>query len=115
MEKNSVAEIILDQMGGKARLVTFTGAGSFVSYKAEDQSKHGRGLGAVAFSFPNAASRPNHVRITLDWNDTYTVEFMQFNGTIDRPVVKLTEVYCDQLMDLFESKTGLFLSIASRS
>lgn len=114
MEKNSVAAIILQQMGGKARLEAFTGASQFVAYKAEDVSNTGRGLGAVAFSFPNAKNRPNHVRITLDWDDTYTVEFMQFNGTTDRPVTTRKGVYCDQLMDLFEEKTDLYLTFSPR-
>jgi hypothetical protein len=101
---NQVAETILRQMGGLRRLMAMTGAKNFISFKAESESPHGRGLGGVSFQFPQGKV----VRITLDPSDTYTVEF----GTIRGGYKKSHEgIYAGQLKDLFERETGLYLSL----
>jgi len=52
----------------------------------------------------------NAVQIILDYDDTYIVRFMRVHGS------KITEkkhfgIYCDMLVDLFESETGMTLHI----
>jgi len=52
------------------------------------------------------------IRVTLDPNDTYTVEF--FKGKYIKSVIKESGIYCDQLLDVLEKNTGLYVSFRSR-
>ena len=95
-----VAQTIIAQMGGTRRLSLMVGASLF----AGDDS-------SVMFSF-KGSRKMNKCRVTLDASDTYTVEFFKFSpskGTC--PVVdEISGVYCDMLVDIFESRTGLYLT-----
>ena len=102
--KNSdlqAAQTIIAQMGGSRRLAMMIGASVFAG---DDNS--------VMFSF-KGSRKMNKCRVTLDATDTYTVEFFKYSpskGTC--PVVnEISGVYGDMLVDIFESRTGLFLSI----
>lgn len=53
----------------------------------------------------------NKIRVTLDPSDTYTVEFFKIRGTTCREVASVEGVYCDNLRDVIESRTGLYLSL----
>ena len=58
----------------------------------------------------------NFVKITLDPSDTYTVEFW-YIGRMAANVRKVAEVegvYCDQLHDVIENKTGLYTTFHAR-
>lgn len=99
--RNEVAETIAAQMGGTRRLSVMIGATGFVA-----------DVNSLKFSFKRC-KRANMFRVTLDATDTYTVEFFKYSprkATCD--VVKSHElVYADQLVDLFESFTGLYVSL----
>ena len=101
MSNNTIAKTILQQMGGTGRICAMTGAKRFVD--------HGDG---VSFRFPNkAAGRPNHVKITLNGSDLYDVRFIRIRGTNFKTTQELSGVYCDMLKELFETQTGLYLSL----
>jgi hypothetical protein len=59
----------------------------------------------------------NKIRITLDYNDTYMVEFFKLGRA---PMFDLKDsrtvegVYCDMLFDIIEDETGLFLTMNAR-
>lgn len=92
-----IAQTILSQLGGK-RFIVMTGSKNFVD--------HGD---ALFFWLAKNSSRANRCKITLDANDTYTVEFMRYSKLLDfTPVKKLEGVYCDQLQEVFTSVTGLY-------
>ena len=100
----STAKLIINQLGFSAsRLAIMTGAKNFSRC---DENKY------VAFRFTaKAANRANYCKITLEQTDTYTVEFGYIRGF--KYTVRSTDsgVYNDMLKSLFESKTGLRLSL----
>lgn len=95
----NIAKTILEQMGGIRRLVMMTGAKNFVD--------HGNG---VSFKFPNKRG-PNHCKVTLDPSDTYTVEFGRMRKYELTNKDEMEGIYWDQLKNLFEEKTGLYLTL----
>ena len=63
------------------------------------------------FQFSFSGNRKmNKCIITLDPNDTYTVQFYKVTKTKFDCVKSLEGVYCDMLTDIFETTTGLYLS-----
>jgi hypothetical protein len=99
----NVAKTILMQLGGSGSLKMMLGARDFLD--------HGN---ALSFKFPNRRG-PNHVKITLESDDSYTVEF----GRIVKYVLKNKKVhrgiYAETLGPLFTRETGLNLRLASLS
>jgi hypothetical protein len=93
----TVAQEILKQLGGN-RFVAMTGAKNFVA--SHD---------ALTFRLPSnfAAKGINIVRVTLDANDTYTVQFYKARGVDVAEIEKCTDVYFDFLQELFSDRTGL--------
>jgi hypothetical protein len=57
------------------------------------------------------AAKMSHVRVTLMPSDTYKVEFINVRGTNVKTVAEADDIYCDQLKELVEQKTGLYLSL----
>jgi hypothetical protein len=106
-----VAMTIIKQMGGMGRLKAMVGAKDFVSYSAASESKYGEGLGGVAFKFAKSKGKPNYVKIILDPSDTYTVTFGSIRGYQLKDEDEISGVYVSNLRDLFERKTGLYLSL----
>ena len=107
----AVAMTIIKQMGGMGRLKAMVGAKDFLSYSAASESEHGEGLGGVAFKFAKSKGKPDYVKIILDPSDTYTVTFGNVRGYQLKNEDKTSGVYASNLRDLFERKTGLYLSL----
>jgi len=101
MERNpEIAATILRQMGGMGKICAMTGAKNFIDY--------GNG---VSFRFPNnVKGRPNTFKVTLDPDDTYSVEFGRCRGTTYKILKTLNGIYWDMLKSLFEQESGLYLS-----
>ena len=72
--------------------------------------------GALSFRFKVQAAqvngkRPNWIKVTLDPNDTYKVEFGQIHD-LDFDILETLEgVYCDQLAPMIEETLQLRLSL----
>lgn len=97
-----IAQTIAQQMGGLRRLQMFTGAKHFVAIDY-----------GLTFRIPGkgfAKDSINVVRITLTPRDLYDMEFLRLRGTTLKLVRSYHGVYCDQLVELFEEATGLYLS-----
>lgn len=96
-ENRVITETILQQIGGK-RFIIMTGAQKLCETE--------RGLG---FMIPGKLSMDgiNAVRITLEFNDTYTMKFMRMTPTKLKVIAEVTDVYCDQLETIFTGRTGL--------
>ncbi len=66
-----------------------------------------------------AKNGANHVKISLAADDTYTVEFTaqrNWSNTLRRSETtkgKFEGIYADQLRELFERETGLYLSLGT--
>ena len=97
-----VATTILQQLGGN-RFRAMTGARHFGST--------GNGL---SVKFPNRGGGPNHVQITLDERDTYTMTFNKLRGLTATKVAEHTGVHADELSRIFSETTGLALSVGPR-
>ena len=88
---------------GPNRLTAMIGAKNFA------QSKEGAW---VSFRFPmKARNRANHVKISLNSNDLYDVEFGRIHGTRFRVVGEARDMFGDALKPHFEEETGLHLSL----
>ena len=99
MDDNRVAATILAQLGGR-RFTAMTGAKNFIA-----------GNDHLLFQLPAGFARDgiNKVKVTLDWTDTYTVEFLRCNFRTRSVVTVSTHsgVYDDGLQRLFAEVTGL--------
>jgi hypothetical protein len=112
MADTTIAQTILEQMGGGGRLKAMCGASNFTAINGDDKIQ-----GGVYFRLPGGGfckDGINLVQIDLTWGDVYTVTFSRIRGTKITEVAKLDDVYCDMLMDIFEKYTGLYLTLAAR-
>lgn len=104
-EAMNTAKIILDQLGGRV-FTSFTGAKNFTALNEE--------RGGLMFSLPGKSgfvkNKINKVRIILNWNDTYTIEFGRVVKYDYKVVNSISNVYCDMLVHIFEEETGLVTS-----
>jgi len=94
MSNLTVANTIFSQLGGH-KFSAMTGAKHFVG-----------GEDFLQFAIP-LTNKINRVSITLTPLDTYTVKFMYVRGmsVVDRAIID--DVYCTDLLDVFEYHTGL--------
>jgi glycerol-3-phosphate cytidylyltransferase-like family protein len=99
--KNMFAETILQQLGGR-RFMAMTGAKDFWHY--DDKNQMGFRIGRNSKSI-------NMVRITHNAKDLYDVEFLRVRGMDVKVVNKVTDVYNDQLQEVFTENTGLYTSL----
>lgn len=59
-----------------------------------------------------AKARASHVTVTLDADDTYTVETLRCSVKIGRKVLEsVSGVYFDTLRTVIEAQTGFYLSL----
>lgn len=103
---NEMAKITMNQLtasnNGIGRLSMMIGAKNFV----RDENKNN-----VMFSFAaKAKNKANKCRITLNSMDLYDVEFFNIRGANFKTISSFKNIYNDQLKELFESETGLYLS-----
>ena len=95
----TIAQTILQQLGGN-RFSMMTGAKNF--------STNGNDL---SFAVGRNAGKVTHVKITLEASDTYAMQFLNCNIRRIKEVASRELVYCDQLPAIFESVTGLCVSL----
>jgi len=108
--RKAVAETILSQLGGK-RFIAMTGAKDIFSSEVND-------CPALQFKLPANFAKDSIVivRIALNDNDTYDIEYMRMKrtknafgmfDTIPVLVRKSENIYCDMLTRDFTENTGL--------
>ena len=95
-----IAKIIINQLGGIGRLTAMVNAKHFVYSETDNW---------VAFKF-SGSKKFNYVKITLNGKDLYDVNFKKLVKFDVRKTVDYNDIYCDQLVELFESETKLYLS-----
>ncbi len=97
---------ILANLGGR-KFVAMTGAKNMVASDSR----------TLSFRLPGGSgfckNGINHVTITLDPSDTYTVTFNRIRGTKVVEVAKHSDVYCDMLTAIFKAETGLETSLGT--
>lgn len=111
MNHVEVANSILNQLGGN-QFTSMTGAKYFIALDEQ--------LGALRFHLGKNASKANRVKITLQWDDTYLVEFIKYTSykynirtgkeTQEKSEVlkSIDKVYCDTLREVFEDYTKMY-------
>jgi hypothetical protein len=94
---NQIAQTILQQLGGN-RFTIMTGAKNLVAGPNYLQFDIGRG----------AINKANKVRVTLDTNDTYLVEFFYLRGVNCKTCPGAARgIYADRLAPYFTEATGM--------
>lgn len=67
---------------------------------------------SVSFRFARGAkNKANYIEIKLAADDLYNVEFGKIHGMNYRVIETLAGVYAEDLKRIFESETGLYLSL----
>lgn len=100
----TIARTILEQLGGLNRLTVMIGVKHAVA------RPDGVGIRFKA----RANKRINHIEITLDPSDTYTVEFWFIPRILTAEPVAIasyTDVNAENLRQVIEFKTGLRLNL----
>lgn len=93
----TVATTILQQLGGR-RFQVFTGAKNFVGTE-----------NSLTFRMPKAGRDQSNVwQITLTPMDVYRVETFSVRGGTRTPKSTFEDIYCDQLVELFERVSGFY-------
>lgn len=100
----NVARTILEQLGGN-RFAMMTGAKNF-SCGGKDNY--------LGFRIPRSKGKNgsvNYVKIALNGNDLYDVEYGRIHGMKYTVVAEDIDIYNDMLKDSFENYTGLYTSL----
>jgi hypothetical protein len=97
---NAIANNILAQLGGNKFLAMY-GVKSMVYGENSLMFAIGRG----------ALNKANKVRVTLDVDDVYTVEFFSVRGINCISKGKYTNVYADNLRQVMKTATGFDTSL----
>lgn len=103
MDGRQIAETIIQQMGGYGKLKAMINAKDFL-YSDKEKS--------LQFKF-SGSKKVNCIKITLNNLDLYDIKLYKINlkkFTCDVKE-KIENIYADQLKDIFETKTGLYLSL----
>lgn len=97
-----IAETTIMYLGGTGKLKAMIGATSF-SYDEQ---------GTLTFMFKMFA-KANLIRLVLDSSDTYTMKFEKYNRRTGKIAShkEFEGLYFDQLKEVFERETGLYLSL----
>ena len=98
-----IAQEILSQLGGRM-FCAMVGAKHLLAVKSGLQFSIGDG----------AKDAINKVLITLESNDTYTVEFWFIGKTHALRESRHEGIYNDMLQDVFETYTGFFTTLHAR-
>lgn len=98
----AVAQTILAQLGGIGRLTMMCGCKNFVAGNTNNQGVH--------FKVGTNGKKVSAMSIVLEANDTYTVKVWAGRGVNMKKVEELSEVYAEDLVRIFESATGMYLS-----
>lgn len=98
MTNEDVGMIILQQMGGAGRVRAMIGATFY------------RVANGIGIKFPNRQpTRGNYVEVTLDPDDTYTMNFYNVGRGAKKLVEEIKGAYAEDLIRLFEGQTGYYL------
>lgn len=93
--------VVFQQLGGFGRLRAMVGMKD-ATYDTKNQW--------ISFKF-KGSPKANYVKITLNGKDLYDVQFLKIWGLKFKEVAVFNDVYNDQLIELFEKTTGLYLTL----
>ena len=97
------AQTVVSQLGGAGRLKAMIGAKNFIQSQADNY---------LQFQFMSGAkNKANRIRITLNANDLYDIKFYNVRKFEEKVKEEFSDIYCDQLVSIFEDSTSLYLSL----
>ena len=99
MSNQQIAQTIVNQLGGN-KFQAMTGA----KFSANANQN------GVVFSF-KGCRKANTCWITLEDNDTYSMQIEKWVGTKITTIKSVQDVYAEQLVTIFENATGLATSL----
>jgi len=99
-EREFVASETLRYLGGANRLSVMIGATNFIAGTN----------GELGFKF-KGNRQMNYVKFIVNGKDLYDVEFFQIRKFEMKPVKQFNDYYFDQIKELFEQTTRLYLSL----
>lgn len=99
-----IAKTILSQLGGN-KFIAMTGAKNLLD--------HGNALSVRVPSTITTGTGINYIKITLEANDTYTMEFGRVHGSKYRVIETRDDIYADMLRDTFTDVTGALCSLGT--
>ena len=102
-----IAEATLGYLGGTGRLKAMIGARNFLALSETDKIRGGVSFTLPAFGKP----RVNVIKIELNGGDLYDVYFYFLRAGKLKTVAEEKDVFCDQLREVIERNTGLYLSM----
>jgi hypothetical protein len=100
MNPKQVSQTILSQLGG-GRFTVMTGAKNF-AYSND---------GTLSFRIGKNAAGFTHVKIALNGLDLYDMTFIKIRKYDIVKKETVNNIYCDQLRDIFEDRTGMYTSL----
>ena len=98
LEAKQGAQTSLQQLGG-GQFVMMTGA-KWITFDSQAEYPN------VSFKILGSP-KATHVKIELDWSDTYKMTFYKIRGTVSKVVAEHVGIYNDMLQDIFTKETGL--------
>ena len=102
-QAKEVAATILTQLGGR-KFIAMTGAKNFLALND--------GEGGMRFNIPRFPGvKINLIEIVLNGCDLYDITFGRIHGNNFSVISEHTDIYFDQLRELFEKETGLRTSL----
>lgn len=111
MTDKTIAVTILNQLGGN-KFIAMTGAKDFFTNGND-----------CCFSIGKNPSGANRIKIVLDPDDTYTIQFMKFtSGWLDhkslvyhepkvQTIREVSGLYTENLIDTFVNTTKMYISL----
>ncbi len=102
----SIPQTILSQLGGGG-FALLTGSKNFTTSHEER---------ALTFQPGANPKSVTHIEIILEPSDTYRMRFSRLNSRTCElaTLAEHTEVYAEDLLDIFEQETGLFATLGKR-
>lgn len=100
-EGKTIAMQTLEYLGGVPRLQVMIGANNFIF----DEK------GAVSFKFMKSEYPANKLVLELNGLDLYVMKFVKVHGKREEVVREIDGLFFDQLKEIFEEETGLYLSL----
>ncbi len=102
-ETVEIAKTIAQQIGGLRRLKAFAGAYNFKACECNDMM-------ALRMTLQENAKEADFLYICLNGGaDLYEFIFTKYTGGKETIIYHENSIYCDMLMDIFESTTGMYL------
>lgn len=94
---------LTNSINGGCRLSVMIGAKNFM----RDERNY-----TIGFKFTaKAKNKANYCRIKLNASDLYDIEFVSIRGANVKTVSTHSDLYADMLKSVFETETGLYLSL----